>query len=223
MLVRSRYAGHRFPAEIISHAIWLYFRFPLTIRTQSTALSRHWPITIWTRVTQRNDMADLQAVLMHNDALNDELQNGLSVGKGGLLQAITDALGEGGNICQDLLGLSMLLAELKVLLLLLLQGSALFGELLTPIGQFLEAAPVLPSPGFFEFGSECFDVRWRGHGRSPMARRAGRQTLDAVFVHELRPEHRLGHRRAIPHGEHLASWPNELLWVTVTLEAPIHL
>ena len=84
-------------------------------------------------------MADLQAVLMHNDALNDELQNGLSVGKGGLLQAITDALGEGGNICQDLLGLSMLLAELKVLLLLLLQGSALFGELLTPIGQFLEA------------------------------------------------------------------------------------
>jgi putative transposase len=30
--VRSRYAGHRFPAEIISHAIWLYFRFPLGLR-----------------------------------------------------------------------------------------------------------------------------------------------------------------------------------------------
>ena len=29
---RSRYAGHRFPAEIISHAIWLYFRFPLGLR-----------------------------------------------------------------------------------------------------------------------------------------------------------------------------------------------
>jgi putative transposase len=26
------YAGHRFPAEIISHAIWLYFRFPLSLR-----------------------------------------------------------------------------------------------------------------------------------------------------------------------------------------------
>src|SRR3954465_67827 len=26
------YAGHRFPAEIISHAIWLYFRFPLGLR-----------------------------------------------------------------------------------------------------------------------------------------------------------------------------------------------
>jgi putative transposase len=29
---RSRYAGHLFPAEIISHAIWLYFRFPLGLR-----------------------------------------------------------------------------------------------------------------------------------------------------------------------------------------------
>jgi putative transposase len=26
------YAGHRFPAEIISHAVWLYFRFPLGLR-----------------------------------------------------------------------------------------------------------------------------------------------------------------------------------------------
>jgi putative transposase len=29
---RSRYAGHRFPPEVISHAIWLYFRFPLSLR-----------------------------------------------------------------------------------------------------------------------------------------------------------------------------------------------
>jgi putative transposase len=29
---RSRFAGHRFPAEVISHAIWLYFRFPLGLR-----------------------------------------------------------------------------------------------------------------------------------------------------------------------------------------------
>jgi putative transposase len=26
------YAGHRFPAAIISHAVWLYFRFPLSLR-----------------------------------------------------------------------------------------------------------------------------------------------------------------------------------------------
>ena len=29
---RSPYAGHRFPPEVISQAIWLYFRFPLSLR-----------------------------------------------------------------------------------------------------------------------------------------------------------------------------------------------
>src|ERR671914_1128933 len=28
---RSRYAGHRFPPEVIGHAVWLYFRFPLSL------------------------------------------------------------------------------------------------------------------------------------------------------------------------------------------------
>ena len=26
------YAGHRYPTEIISHAVWLYFRFTLSFR-----------------------------------------------------------------------------------------------------------------------------------------------------------------------------------------------
>jgi len=26
------HAGYRFPAEIISYAVWLYFRFPLSLR-----------------------------------------------------------------------------------------------------------------------------------------------------------------------------------------------
>jgi putative transposase len=26
------YAGYRFPAEVISHVVWLYFRFPLSLR-----------------------------------------------------------------------------------------------------------------------------------------------------------------------------------------------
>jgi len=29
---RSPYTGHRFPPEVISHAVWLYFRFPLGLR-----------------------------------------------------------------------------------------------------------------------------------------------------------------------------------------------
>ncbi len=28
----SRYHRHRFPAEIISHSVWLYFRFALSFR-----------------------------------------------------------------------------------------------------------------------------------------------------------------------------------------------
>jgi putative transposase len=31
-LARARYTGYRFPAEIIGHAVWLYFRFPLGLR-----------------------------------------------------------------------------------------------------------------------------------------------------------------------------------------------
>ncbi len=29
---KPSYAGHRFPPEVIGHAIWLYFRFPLSLR-----------------------------------------------------------------------------------------------------------------------------------------------------------------------------------------------
>ena len=33
------YAGYRFPAEIISHAVWLYFRFPLSLRMVDEVLA----------------------------------------------------------------------------------------------------------------------------------------------------------------------------------------
>src|SRR5919199_5283363 len=29
---KPSYAGHRFPAEVIGHTVWLYFRFPLSLR-----------------------------------------------------------------------------------------------------------------------------------------------------------------------------------------------
>ena len=32
MRAHSPYAGHRFPAEIIGHVVWLYYRFPLSLR-----------------------------------------------------------------------------------------------------------------------------------------------------------------------------------------------
>jgi putative transposase len=33
------YRRHRFPAEIIAHAVWLYFRFPLSLRMVENLLA----------------------------------------------------------------------------------------------------------------------------------------------------------------------------------------
>src|SRR5436190_24149336 len=35
----ARYAGYRVPAEIIGHAVWLYFRFPLGLRMMEELLA----------------------------------------------------------------------------------------------------------------------------------------------------------------------------------------
>jgi putative transposase len=37
---RTRYGGYRFPAEIIGHTVWLYFRFPLGLRMVEELLGR---------------------------------------------------------------------------------------------------------------------------------------------------------------------------------------
>src|SRR3569832_892893 len=36
---KSPYAGHRFPPEVISQAVWLYFRFPLSLRMAEEMLA----------------------------------------------------------------------------------------------------------------------------------------------------------------------------------------
>src|SRR5687768_6509748 len=52
MSLRSHYAGHRFPPEIISHAIWLYFRFPLSLRMVEEMLAARGIIVIHETVRQ---------------------------------------------------------------------------------------------------------------------------------------------------------------------------
>ena len=34
-----RYRSHRFPVEVIAHAVWLYFRFPLSLGMAEDLLS----------------------------------------------------------------------------------------------------------------------------------------------------------------------------------------
>src|SRR3712207_295503 len=49
------YTGHRYPPEIISHAVWLYFRFPLSLRMVEEMLAArgilvsHETVRQWTR------------------------------------------------------------------------------------------------------------------------------------------------------------------------------
>jgi hypothetical protein len=39
----SIYAGHRHPAEIISYAVWLYLRFPLSLRIPKLRQGSYFP------------------------------------------------------------------------------------------------------------------------------------------------------------------------------------
>ena len=49
---RSPYAGYRFPAEIISHAVWLYFRFPLSLRMVDELLAARGIVVSYETVRQ---------------------------------------------------------------------------------------------------------------------------------------------------------------------------
>ena len=39
LATKSPYAGYWFPAEVVSQAVWLYFRFPLSLRMIEEMLS----------------------------------------------------------------------------------------------------------------------------------------------------------------------------------------
>jgi putative transposase len=50
---RARYAGYRFPAEIIGHAVWLYSSFPLGLRMVEELLAARGIIVSHETVRQR--------------------------------------------------------------------------------------------------------------------------------------------------------------------------
>jgi putative transposase len=49
---RPSFAGYRFPAEIISHAVWLYFRFPLSLRMVEELLAARGIVVSYETVRQ---------------------------------------------------------------------------------------------------------------------------------------------------------------------------
>ena len=48
----NRYAGHRYPTEIISHAVWLYFRFTLSFRGIEELLAARGVVVTYEAVRQ---------------------------------------------------------------------------------------------------------------------------------------------------------------------------
>jgi putative transposase len=48
------YRGHRYPVEIISHAVWLYFRFPLSFREVEELMLQRGVIVVSSSPTRRS-------------------------------------------------------------------------------------------------------------------------------------------------------------------------
>jgi transposase-like protein len=96
LVISDAHEGLRLAITRVLGATWQRCRVQ-TIRTQSTIFGRD-VRPPGRRIAQRDDMADLQTVLMNDDALDDELQDGLLVGEAGLVQAVVQARAERGEV-----------------------------------------------------------------------------------------------------------------------------
>src|SRR3954466_5509317 len=96
-----------------------------TIRTQSTIRLVGRPVPAWRWAAQGDDMADLQAAVADDDALDDELQDRLLVGERRRLQAPADAGAERFQAGADGSGLDALLAQAVPFLPLALEPAPL--------------------------------------------------------------------------------------------------
>jgi putative transposase len=59
----NHYKNHRFPAEIISHAVWLYFRFCLSYRDVEELLFARGVIITYEAIRNRKDRGGIPACL----------------------------------------------------------------------------------------------------------------------------------------------------------------
>ena len=84
-------------------------------------------------------MADFQRVSMDDDALDDELQDGLALTEVGILEPRTDPLAECGHVHQHRLRANALFCQVAVLVALLHGSALLLGNYPAPLGQLLEA------------------------------------------------------------------------------------
>jgi hypothetical protein len=104
-----------------------------TIRTQSTIRLVGRPVPAWPWAARGDDMADLQAAVADDDALDDELQDRLLVGERRCLQAPADAGAERFQAGADGSGRDALLAQAVPFLSLALEPAPLLGQAPAPL------------------------------------------------------------------------------------------
>jgi transposase-like protein len=108
LVVSDAHEGLKAAIARVLGATWQRCRVH-TIRTQSRFRRRD-AATVWLAEGEWNDMADLQAAIADDDALDDQLQDRLLVGEAGILQARAHAGAEGLQAGPYRLGLGALLA-----------------------------------------------------------------------------------------------------------------
>jgi transposase-like protein len=94
LVISDAHEGLKAAVAKVLHASWQRCRVH-TIRTQSTIELVGGAVPAGRRIAQRDDMADLQAALVHDDALDDELQDGLLVGERSMVEPAADPRAEG--------------------------------------------------------------------------------------------------------------------------------
>ena len=110
LVISDAHEGLKAAASKVFGATWQRCRVH-TIRTQSTIRpGRRHRLAPRRRVVQRDDMADLQAVVMNDDAFDDEAQDRLLVGERGVRQPAPNAPAERRQVGDDLLRLGALAA-----------------------------------------------------------------------------------------------------------------
>jgi hypothetical protein len=65
----SLYRGHRFPAEVIGHAVWLCFRFPLSLRMVEDLLAARGVVVSYETVRRREGYDDDRCECTNDPAL----------------------------------------------------------------------------------------------------------------------------------------------------------
>jgi len=137
LVISDAHEGLKAAIRRVLGATWQRCRVH-TIRTQSS----NWvssALTSRRRAAQGNDMMDLQAAVVDDDAFDDQLQESLSVHKRGILQPDLNPLAERPQIGHHRLCLAALVAQATLLLELKIQGMTLVGQLPAAVLQFLQA------------------------------------------------------------------------------------